>query len=318
MISMKLLIAILILATVLIAGCVTEPRETPPQYICPNSSIVSDPSLCYETVKTTKNETAAVLIDYVPNESALKQSEKAIFDIVNEIRTENGIKKFLWNDAIANLARAKSKDMADRNYFNHVNPEGETFKDILNKNKIFYLVASEDIEMIGNITSDQILLNLSEYVVEGWLNSPAHRVPILDKDEIYSDAGVGTYCKNNTCYFTMEFAEIETKTNWTMHNNYGIFHYIYDPTLPFDYNVSALIEVNSTKLTDTYIVEDKSLYSNFMSGYPITSTVRFLHNSSISTVVKASKGYGVIIFSNPDWVFSDANITLKIRYLKTL
>jgi uncharacterized protein YkwD len=311
---MKWLIAILILAIVLIAGC-TQTTPILTQYVCPNGSTVNNPSLCNETVNNTKNETATLLIHYIPNEDVLRQTEKAVFDLVNEKRDVFGIKKLIWNDAIFNLERYKSKDMADRNYFDHKNPEGEVFGDILKKNKIFYIASAEDIYMLGNITSDQNLTDSVENVVEGWLNSPGHRVPILDRDEIYSDAGVGVYCENNICYFSMGFAEIETETNTTLHTNYGTFYYIYNPALPFDFNVSVLLEVNSTKLTDTYIVEDKNSYDNFISGHPITSISKFLHNSYVNITINANKGYGIIIYSDPDWVFSDADIKIKIRYL---
>jgi uncharacterized protein YkwD len=318
---MKLLTAILILAIALIAGCTqtTSPTSITTQYVCPNGSTVNNPSLCNEAVNNTKNETANVLISYTPNEDILRQTEKAVFEIVNEKRTEFGIKKLIWNDVIANLARAKSKDMTDRDYFDHKSPEGVTFGNILDKNRIFYIVEAEDISLFGNITSEQDLLNSSRSVVEGWINSPGHRVPLLDRDEIYSDTGVGVYCnKNNTCYFTMEFIGIESKGNTTLPVNYVVFYYIYDPSLPFDYNVSVLIEVNSTKPIDTYIVDDKSSFNTFWQTHSVYAVNKFIHNNYVNTTIIARKGYGIIFYSDPDWVFSDADIKIKIRYLNSL
>jgi uncharacterized protein YkwD len=283
-------------------------------YTCSNGSVVSAPDMCVvisNESTSLKNQTI-----YTPSQEDVSQMQKAIFEAVNKKRVEFGIKTLIWSDAIKDVETAKSMDMAERDYFDHENPEGETFGDALKKDRIFYLSSAEDIFMLGNITSEKNLTDSAEIVVEGWLNSPSHRVPILDRDEIYSDAGVGIYCKKGICYFSMGFAEMETINNITLNNNYGTFYYLYNPTLPFDYdNVSLRLEVNSTKLTDTYIVEDKSYYNTLISGYPITSLSKFPHISFVNTTVIARKGYGVILYSDPDWVYSSANIVMKIRYL---
>jgi hypothetical protein len=221
------------------------------------------------------------------------------------------LKSLLWNDNIARLAKEKSLDMAENNYFSHVNLQGERFADILKKNDIFYLTASEDIAMFGNVTDE----DLAAGVVKGWLESPAHRVPIIDMDEIYTDTGVGAYCEGSTCYFTMQFVNLERKTDVTLKSGYGTFIYIYDRSLPFDFNVSVLLEINSTKMTYTYIVDDPNAYDLFIQGYPIYSDREYRHNDYVSTMVKASKGYGIILYADPDWVSSDAEVKVKIRYI---
>jgi len=238
--------------------------------------------------------------------------ERTIFDLVNENRASYSLKALLWNDNIARLARNKSDDMAERNYFNHVNPDGETFSDILKKNEVFYLTASENIAMFSNFT-DQ---DLASEVVTGWLNSPSHRVPIIDMDEIYTDAGVGVSCFNKTCYFTMQFMSLEKKLDVKLKTSYGTFVYIYDPALDFDYDVPVAIEVNSTRLTDAYIVDDRNAFDLFMQGYPIYSKGEFKHTNYANTSLTAKKGYGIILFSDPDWVYSDAEVRVNIRYGK--
>jgi uncharacterized protein YkwD len=307
---------IIILLTVLIAGCtqnygidVGGPPIRTGQIVCPDGSIVNDSSKCVETVVEIKHITYS--------ESTLGQVETEIFNIVNEKRYENNIKNLLWNDDIAKLARKKSKEMANKDYFNHESPTGEVFSDILKKNEFFYLIAAEDIALFENITTEQDLLGSAEDVVELWLSSPAHRAPILDNDELYSDAGVGAYCKDNVCYFTIEFVSLEAEAEVSLKNNYGTFIYIYDPNFPFDFNVSVFLEVNSTKRTDTYIVEDEDQFDLFMRGYPINYIKKYEHNDYFNTTITVQKGNGILIYSDPFWVHSNADILVKIRYLSS-
>jgi len=291
----------LVLSIFLIAGCVQQYL-----YVCPDGSTVSNPSYCSRSNEDFAN--VPLPAESIYNASQL---EKEIFDLVNENRANYGLKSLLWNNEIARLAKEKSDDMAENKYFNHANLDGEVFGDILKKNHIFYLTASENIAMFGNVTSE----DLATEVVKGWLESPAHRVPIIDRDEIYTDAGVGARCINNVCYFTMQFLNLERKLNINLKSGYGTFVYIYDTALDFDCNVSVMVEVNSTKATDTFVVDDSDKFDLFMQGYPIYSEREFMHNSYVSTTIVARRGYGIILYADPDWVFSDAVVGVKFRYL---
>ena len=51
--------------------------------------------------------------------------EQEVFDLVNQIRAENGLEPFVYNVTLAETARAHSQDMIDRNFFSHTNPDGE-------------------------------------------------------------------------------------------------------------------------------------------------------------------------------------------------
>ena len=50
--------------------------------------------------------------------------EKQVHTLTNQYRTQNGLKTLSWDDALSNVARNHSKDMALRNYFSHDTPEG--------------------------------------------------------------------------------------------------------------------------------------------------------------------------------------------------
>ena len=300
---MKLLVALMI-SVFLIAGCVQQVV-----YVCPNGSTASSMEDCQNTINEEVAISESVNVEKIHNYNA-SSIESAIFDLVNENRASYGLKSLFWNDDIALLARAKSNDMAERNYFNHVNPDGETFSDILKENGIFYMTASEDIAMFSNFTDE----DLASEVVAGWLNSPAHRVPIIDMDEIYTDTAVGVNCSKDTCYFTMQFLNLEKRVNTKLKPRYGTFIYIYDPALDYENNVSVMLDINSTRSTDVYVVDNKGTFDLFMQGYPIYFIKEFKHTSYVSTTLVAEKGYGIILYADPDWVYSDADVNVRIRY----
>src|SRR5947199_368529 len=59
-------------------------------------------------------------------EVRLPDLEQRIYQLINVQRQANDRAPLAWDDALANMARAHSEDMAARGYFKHVNPEGLT------------------------------------------------------------------------------------------------------------------------------------------------------------------------------------------------
>ena len=96
--------------------------------------------------------------------------EQEVFSLVNQIREENGLKPFVYNETLAETARAHSQDMIDRNFFDHYNPDGQSPFDRMRANGIRYSMAAENIA-VGYPSP--------EAVVEGWMNSEGHRANIL-------------------------------------------------------------------------------------------------------------------------------------------
>ena len=107
---------------------------------------------------------------------------------------------------------------------------------------------------------------------------------------------------------------LEKSLDVSLKPRYGTFVYVFDPGLDYEGNVTVFLEVNSTRQTDAYVVKDSSIYDLFIQGYPIYPEREFKHQSYFNTTFSAKKGYGVILFADPDWVFSDADISMKLRY----
>lgn len=95
-------------------------------------------------------------------------------------------------------ARKHSQDMAERNYFDHVNPEGESPYDRMAKaGYTSYQAAGENIAA-GSMTPAE--------VVQGWLDSDGHCANMLSPN--FTQLGVGFYegAGDYTYYWTQDFA----------------------------------------------------------------------------------------------------------------
>ena len=126
------------------------------------------------------------------NESSVSDYEKRVVELVNEIRVENGLSPLTLNSKLSNVARLKSQDMKDKNYFSHTSPTYGSPFDMMKQFGISYRSAGENIAM-GYATP--------EAVVNGWMNSPGHRANILNSS--FKQIGVGYVAGGN--YWTQMF-----------------------------------------------------------------------------------------------------------------
>ena len=118
--------------------------------------------------------------------------EKQVVDLVNKERTQRGLKALEQDWELSRVARYKSQDMKDNNYFSHTSPTyGSPFQ-MMKSFGITYKTAGENIAR-GYKTP--------EAVVNGWMNSSGHRANILSSS--YTRIGVG-YVQNGN-YWTQMF-----------------------------------------------------------------------------------------------------------------
>ena len=118
--------------------------------------------------------------------------ENEVIRLVNEIRVKNGLNALQADWELSRVARYKSQDMKDNNYFSHTSPVyGSPFTMIKNFG-ISYKSAAE------NIAKGQ---KTPQAVVNGWMNSSGHRANILNAT--YKKIGVGYVPSGN--YWTQMF-----------------------------------------------------------------------------------------------------------------
>ena len=130
----------------------------------------------------------------------ISEVEQAIFQRVNQERSKAGLPTLSYNNTMEHYARLKSKDMGDRNYFDHANPEGKLITEQMKADGVTYNAWGENIAYISGMSSNA---QLATQFMDNWMNSEGHRANILSSK--FSSIGVGVYKIGNTYYATQEF-----------------------------------------------------------------------------------------------------------------
>lgn len=131
----------------------------------------------------------------IPEASPLKTLEQQVADLVNKERVARGLQPLTLNWELSRVARMKSQDMIDKNYFSHTSPTyGSPFK-MMESFGFRFTAAGENIAY-GQRTAAEVM--------NAWMNSPGHRANILSS--VYTEIGVGAAKKaNGTLYWTQMF-----------------------------------------------------------------------------------------------------------------
>jgi uncharacterized protein YkwD len=128
-------------------------------------------------------------------EQELRKSELDMVSLLNRDREVAGLTPLVFSEAIAKVARAHSRDMATRRFFNHVSPEGQDFSVRLTKVGIRFDACAE------NIAEDSSV----ERAHKALMGSPGHRSNILGR---FSLVGIGiVQDKDKVLLVTQNFVE---------------------------------------------------------------------------------------------------------------
>lgn len=160
--------------------------------------------------------------------------EQRVHELINAQRKANGSPELAWDDELSKIARAHSEDMAKRNYFKHINPEGQTpmkraeaagYKvcQLMAENIYQNNLYSRVIEERKRKTTEKTYIwdsveKIATTTTKGWMDSPGHRQNILDKN--YAREGIGVAIAEDDdgkVYVTQMFcgSEPETKSDKT-------------------------------------------------------------------------------------------------------
>lgn len=116
------------------------------------------------------------------------------FDLANAARALEGLPPLAWDEQAAAAAQRHSGDMKEQDFFEHVNPRGETPFDRLAQEGVQYFSAAE------NIAAGQVS---AIFAHQGWMNSPDHRQNILgDFERMGSGVEFGG---THQVYYTQKF-----------------------------------------------------------------------------------------------------------------
>jgi len=59
----------------------------------------------------------------------IEDLEKKVHDLINRERKRKGLSALVWNESLHHIARSYSRDMSERGFFSHNDPEGRSFMD---------------------------------------------------------------------------------------------------------------------------------------------------------------------------------------------
>ncbi len=103
------------------------------------------------------------------------------------------------NASLRCAARKHAADMANRNYFDHVSPEGETFIERIAQ------AGYGSYAQIGENIAGGVVLDNARAAVDGWLDSDGHCANIMNEFYTELGAGVAEGPGDLTYYWTQEF-----------------------------------------------------------------------------------------------------------------
>lgn len=142
--------------------------------------------------------TAAALLASTPAPATGWQqgaAEATLFQLMNGARVNNGRKAVQQHSTLVSLARWRSKDQVDRNYFDHtILGTGYQVYHWYDLNGLQYSWGGENIGW-NNGYSDA---DSPVAIHQGFMDSPGHRANILEPS--FTHGGVGAYGKDNVMF----------------------------------------------------------------------------------------------------------------------
>lgn len=121
--------------------------------------------------------------------------EDEVIRLVNNERRKAGVSPLTENSKLSDVARIKSKDFIDNEYFSHNSPVYGSPFDMIKSFKIPFTAAAE------NIANGQ---RSAAEVMSSWMSSSGHRANILSST--YNQIGVGVAKdKNGNLFWTQMF-----------------------------------------------------------------------------------------------------------------
>ena len=130
----------------------------------------------------------------------IKFLEMEIFNRVNFIRMKYKRPKLIWSQTLWKIAKAYSEDMAERNFFSHIDPDTRMPPERLSALGVDFKYQGENLAIINADSYENINVNL---LLKTWMNSIKHKENLLSS--LFNKAGVGIFKYKHQFYVTMIF-----------------------------------------------------------------------------------------------------------------
>jgi len=158
-----------------------------------------------ETAETSDPGSDGIVSGGAINETA---AESALFDAINDRRADAGRQRLARSDNLHDAAQAHARDMHERDFYAHENPDGEqpwdraacrASENIHRGDVTSNLRGYGSDETFDTTTSDGI----ATYTVSGWTNSPDHRENMLRPK--WREMGVGIVIQDSEFFAVAMF-----------------------------------------------------------------------------------------------------------------
>ena len=129
----------------------------------------------------------------------LSSDEFQIHYLVNNERRKNGLNDLYWDNGLAAMARAFSRQMARESFFSHYDRNGKSVVDRARQSNIvgWSKIAENLFFCEGYDRFDAV-------AVRGWMSSSGHRRNILDRQ--FNETGIGVaQTRDGRIYITQVF-----------------------------------------------------------------------------------------------------------------
>ncbi|MGE5508370.1 MAG: CAP domain-containing protein [Chitinophagales bacterium] len=156
------------------------PAPAPAPTLAPTTKLAPAPSKAPTTLATTST-------------AGLTAQEQQLFDLVNQDRTQHGLKPLAVNADLTRLARMKAQDMVTNNYFGHISPTYGSPPDMVRAAGISYTVGVGE-NIVENNSIQKMYLS--------WINSPSHQANIVYPT--FTEAGMGIVPDNYGGYIAVQ------------------------------------------------------------------------------------------------------------------
>lgn len=302
----------LILLISIATGCLQSQSKV---YVCADGSQVSDPDFCQLVTGVRVHEPVAPAATAAPetfnaSELDINAIESSVLALINEEREKEGLEPYRRNSLLAGIARKYSSEMTESG-FQHTDAEGKDVYDRLNENGVFYLIGGENLFFSGTLGSGTDEDLVSEMTVERWLKSPGHRSLVLDRDSLFSDAGIGVHCALEYCYVTMITVGLKTEIEDTYDSGHCYLYKLYSNEFPYEYEVPLKIKLDSPKTIDAWIITDEKMFDYCLTETP--TAIDYVHayrnTNAIDERINVEKGYMLLVRT-----FRSHNISISLDY----
>lgn len=152
-----------------------------------------------ETVTVTAKPIPTFDASRVGQFSDVAPIERKLHGVINEFRVKNGQDSWGYDSGLADIARLHSRDMSERNYYSHENPDGQTATERTKEYGYDAYPIGENIAKLKLQAGEDEPEELARELVGKWKRSTAHRNELLSSR--YVEEGNGIYISSDRTVF---------------------------------------------------------------------------------------------------------------------